>query len=254
MKRWTDGRLAIGIFLGISATLTLGSAFGISVLFDSTSVSTLIGGVIGGAMALSAQQLSIEHQKVERSNERKNTDEVLARSALIKLIQIITNIHHIRNHFNQGIVDGRKFGYINDYFRFTRSLSGNLNPISLSELEKSLPLQWKDVELFNSLLSVDWIYNSLAESVKSYNILREELFASLGADALDGILGQTTLNEEQYSRYAPRAAGLADLHTQIVESCKTDFVDAEAALRSFAGACRSHLEMQIDLNLPDHVD
>lgn len=124
LHRWSSGYLALGVFMGIAIALTAVSVFGMPDWLNSTSVSTLIGAIIGGSAALAAQLVAIGEQKADRIMQRAESDVAVANSIVIKLIRICTNIGNVRDHVLEGIGIGRGYGYFNNFFRFIIPITG----------------------------------------------------------------------------------------------------------------------------------
>lgn len=250
MARLTDGIFALGLMVGTTGALVIVSAFGLPTWLDSGATSTLLGAIVGGLLAMSAQIYAIRQQRNERYAELSRINESTSRSIFIKLVQIATNIHHLKNHIDEGISVAKSEGYFRNHFLFIRPISGDITKVYITEQEKSLIIEWREIDLFNNIIHVDWIHNSLSDDIKEYKEMRHEALANLEANSTTGLLSLSEMSSEQYARFESRAAGVSDLISQIIFGLERDYSLCQETLLSMADAIERHTGKTFTVKTP----
>jgi hypothetical protein len=250
VQKYFDGVMAIGVFLGTAIALTSVTIFGMPSWADSQLGSALVGALLGGLLAIVAQALTLAHQDDVARLFRKEAEIALANSTMIKLIEMHSNLMHVKKHLDESLALAAKGPKGPPLCSFVRPLSSKIRHVFLSEPEKSLMIRWCEFDLFNNIISMDWLYSAMSDNLEAYRLDRDALFARFGAVNISGIVGTIEMDRGQHEWFAPRAAALDDSLRQLVGSCDKDCRKIESLLDKFPKACKRHTGQGITLEIP----
>lgn len=188
-------------------------------LIGSDVIGALLGAIVGGGITILIQLYANHRQEYLQHKSESHT-------IIVKLLEIATNLHHMRNHLvgrvQVAVAEGAPFKFL-----YVQPYANNVNTVELNEAEKSMLLDWKQAELFNEILHVDWIYNSDCDSMNEYKRMHYEVRSIPKTTGVQGLVASTEMTKEEYLEFAPRAAELDDLLDQLVQSCKRDYEEAK---------------------------
>lgn len=248
MRNLDEGVLALGIMLGVTGALVTGLFF--SADFDAIagreSMSALLGAIVGGGIAAVIQLYFSFRQKIQ-------TERAVSQAVIIKLLQITTNLYHMRNHLRDRIAaadaagESYKFNYVQPY-------SSDIEGVSLTPEEKSILIEWNDAALFTEILHIDWMYNSDCEAMNQYRRMHNDVRSIPRVVSMDGLLARTEMTPDEYLRFAPKAAELDDLLIQLNESCKNSYLDSKRALIDFVRKFEIRFRIRFELKVPDEQE
>lgn len=248
MNKLTDGKLAIGIFLGVISVVLfeiLTDFFGTSFSIPTEFIAT----IFGAAIALGGTFLTILAAKDERDEERNDRDIALILTVFVKAQKITNNIYHFRDHIERSFASVDVRSHKNPGL-FVQALAGHPEPVQFTPDEKAAFLRWKDLELFNRVAEMEDIHNSLLRAFEKYAEKRDEFTSSTPAE-MDGLVGTTEMNREEFSHVAPKISQLNHLVEQLRERCGRDYLLSVELTKALVAAVKNRTGLTIEMLFPD---
>lgn len=206
--------------------------------------SAITGAVVGGLIAFWIQNKTLVEARNERSSERLQAEKALAYSLLFKVIKIYNNLEHIRRHVDkQQTLHGeatRPSGYL-------LALANLPSAIEFSADEMSMLLSIENDDIFNSILSLDSIHNSIMPVWELYAALREKVKMSSQTIQFDPVVGRSEIEVENDS---PLAVAIFEADQMAIELARRAYVDATEAkqvLEKLIACFRAKFGFTIDI-------
>lgn len=204
-----------------------------------------IAGAIIGAIAAGGLTWALQWQQDHRQTRERNR--ALARSLIFKLMRIHSDFHGLKKHVDECSTRAKTDG-LPEGWQSLRPIA-NLPPnVTFSSDEMGYLLSLQNFDLFNQVLSLDVIHASTAEIFEVYTARRMALTDALSA-SMEGLIGTTTMNAEQYAAYAPKAAELDLLAADIRIRVDQDFSDSRRALEQANAAVTPTLGHSLKLDI-----
>lgn len=209
--------------------------------FWAAVAGAIVGAVAGGGLTWALQW----HQDTRQTLER---DKALARSLIFKLMRIYSDFYGLRKHVEECADRAKKDG-LPEGWQSLRPIA-NLPPqVSFTPDEMSYLLSLKNFDLFNKVISLDVVHASTMGIFDVYAARRMALTDGLSA-SMQGMVGTSTMNDEQYAVFAPKAAELdllaADIRVRVEQDCR----DSREAVIKANEAVSSTLGHRLDLEIP----
>lgn len=108
-------------------------------------------------------------------------------------------------------------------------------------------LSLKDDDVFNSVVSMDVIHNSLSGAVQLLTTERKALSERLKADEADGVVLSGVADRDQFLALRPRMIEVNSLSEQIRAEAKRSFEESSEALDRLTGLLREKLGLAYKL-------
>lgn len=173
----SDGKLAIGVLLGILvrlAALFFFEFFGLSIDASSELVASLLGTLIGGSIAILVQVLAQHNEHEIKKKEKEESQLKLLLSVWEKAKEIHSNLAAYRKHFDECIEDRSEYEVPNKNISVI-PLSGKPTARKLDPQEKALPLLLGSIDLNNELADLDHLVEATISAFSKYEEEREKL-------------------------------------------------------------------------------
>lgn len=225
MKFFTNGLVAIGIFIGISIFLLF--EFAVDFFGDSIQPSeTLVAAILGAAIALTGTLFTIYASKEERISE-KNSKELALGYALFEVLnENVSDIRFIREHIQTGLATADSKG---EAFRAigVMELAGRASFTLISSEMKTLLLSRKFLELYNKIGRIDHHAKGYIDNFEVSMRMRKELIETFDTSAMlsgRGFQPKAGFELEARARHDVLNEGFEDLARQIVDT-EVEFID-----------------------------
>jgi hypothetical protein len=190
--------------------------------FWAAVTGAIIGAIAGGGVTWALQSMQDRRQRKER-------DQALARSLIFKLMRIYSDFRGFKKHVDECAANATALS-LQDSWQSLRAI-GNLPPqLSFTPDEMSYLLSLKEFNLFNKVVSLDVVHSSTIGIFGLYAARRSELMDMLPASSMQGTVGTASLSPAQLAYFAPRAAELELLVTDIKVRVEEDVKDSREAL------------------------
>jgi hypothetical protein len=213
--------------------------------------TTIGGAVVGGTISYLIQLKNLREARATRRDDRKLAKQASAHSLQFKVVKIHSNINGIHNHIEQCYRAGRASDPSAEPWQFLLPLV-NLSPLinfSADEMGMLLGLQHDDV--FNRVVDLDTVHNSLIEAVRVMNAERRALTDALKPDKVDDRAVSGTLDHQQALAIRPRMMELNGLIEDVRGmAAKTD-LESRDALRQLNQLLRTALQLSFQVHFLD---
>ena len=145
--------------------------------FESNFWAAVIGAVVGGAISLILQLVANRNSRKERIEAKQEADRSLAYSLSFKIVKIVNRLGNINKHVDEckKLVEGEKGEPL--AWTFLLPILNMPDEIHLNADEMALLFSTKNDDLFNSVLNIEPIYNSILPVWTEYKGMRERFSA-----------------------------------------------------------------------------
>ena len=205
--------------------------------------SAVAGAVVGGLIALVIQLVNLRASKRQRDEDRLYTRQALGNSLLFKVVRIHSNIFGIHHHIETCYKSALKLGGESEPWNFMIPLANPPEFVFFSADEMAMLLALKDNELFNLVMSLDVIHNSLVEMLKLLNVTRKDLTDRLKVQQIDGTTLSGVFSENEKLALRPKMIEVNALAEQVRMLAKNYYDDSAKALEQLAELLRSKLNL-----------
>jgi hypothetical protein len=206
--------------------------------------SAITGALVGGMIAFAVQMIALRAGKRERSEDYKLVQQGLGNSLLFKMIRVHSNFDAIHRHIEACFEGAGRRGLEGEPWQFVLPLAHPPNPIHFSSEEMGMLLAQRDDEVFDSVLSIDVLHNSLIDAVKTLNDRRLALTERIAAGKVEGEVAISGLAQAELLAIRPR---MIELNT-LIEQLRADA--ARAVDESGEVLNRLHKLLREKLGLP----
>lgn len=145
--------------------------------FWAALVGAVVGSLVSGCISYWLQRSGFNEQRLERQEQEKNERRALGHSLFFKILSITNNLTHIKAHVDECV--GRAAAADPEGktppVAFLLPLMNVADPVQLDPKEMSMLLASKEDEVFNRVLDIPPIYNSILPAWKQYAAMRAEL-------------------------------------------------------------------------------
>ena len=150
--------------------------------------SAITGAFVGGLIAYLVQVTALREGRRLRDEDHKMMQEALGRALLIKMMRAYSNFHGIHQHIEDSFAEAARRGFEAEPSFIVQPLANTPDPVHFSSEEMGMLLGLKDYDVFNLVLSMDVIHNSLIDAVKVLNTERETLTEQIGVHGFEGAI------------------------------------------------------------------
>ena len=123
---------------------------------------------------------------------------------LIKIVIIYSNVRMLHNHLEDCLEKASYSDSREKAWTFVLPVINLPNLVFFSSEEMSMLIALKDDEVFNSVLLLDSVHNTLCDSFQKFHNERAILLNRTNADKFIGNVGQITLDEKQLLALQPQ--------------------------------------------------
>ncbi|WP_331374331.1 hypothetical protein [Sinorhizobium chiapasense] len=206
--------------------------------------SAIAGAVVGGLIAYWIQVKSLKEARNERDNERLQAEKSLAYSLLFKVIKIHNSLEHIRRH-----VETLKalHGSSTQPSGYLLPLANLPSAVEFSPDEMSMLLSLRNDDLFNLVLSLDNIHNSIIPVWEYYAASRETVKQLTHSIQFDPELGRSEFEVKKDSPLSVAIFEAEQIARELIKRAYRDATEAKQALDNLVSFFRSRFGFTISI-------
>jgi hypothetical protein len=222
--------------------------------FWSAIAGAVVGAVVGGVIAYVIQVKALREGRTQRDEDRKLVQQAQGRALLIKMGRMVSNYHGIHQHFEGCFERAREAGaVVGEPWQFVLPTANTADPVHFSMDELGMLLSLKNNEVFNSLVGMDMIHNSLIDVLKLFNVQRRDLTERLPPPTTAGqgnMLGGYA-PPEVFAALRPRMIEVNMLAEQLRNGAKNDFTEATKVIASLVQLLHDKLGLSYKVSILD---
>ena len=185
---------------------------------------------MGGLIAFGVQLIALTDARTQREGDRRLTQQALANSLLFKMIRIYSNFHGIRGHIERCFEEATKKGFRGEAWQFVMPLANPPDHVHFSSDEMGMLLSQKDDDVFNVVVEMDVIHNSLIEALKVMQTLRMDLAHQLVPEEFEGNKVSGVMSTAEAMKLRPKMIEVNMLIDQVRAMATRDFAECGIAL------------------------
>jgi hypothetical protein len=208
-----------------------------STQFLSVLAGAAVAALSGGVVAWVLQRQSVAEARKDKTEHNKLTQQVLAHSLLFKMIRIHSDFLIIRTHLESHCKDSTH----DELWQNLIPLRTLPPPIHFSADEMGMLLSLKDDEVFNCVMPLDGLHNSLTDIAKLYSDKRERLTQRLPNQTEQGNPYSSALSLEHVLAFRPLINELNSMVAQMREFTAQDVARAGKALERLQALLETRL-------------
>jgi hypothetical protein len=201
------------------------AAFAGETEFWAAIIGAIVGAVVGGVISYILQRAAARGAKKVRDEDHLQQQRALANSLLFKMLRIYSNFCNIHQLLEECFADAAKHGLQADPWQVVRPLANPPELIHFTADEMGMLLAQKDNEVFNRVLPMADIHNSLVDALKVFATLRMTLtdrLAELPVVKVDGPLVSAAFTKEHAQAFEPKMLEVNSLAENIRERATKD--------------------------------
>lgn len=209
--------------------------------------SAILGAVVGGSIAYRIQLKALREGRMQRDEDHKRLQQALGNALLFKMVRIHSNFYGFHRHFEDCFAEAARRGSTDDPWRFVLPLANPPDPVHFSSEEMGMLLALKNHDVFNLVLPMDVIHNSLIATVKVLNTERAALTERLKTDEAEGAVLSSNLDRDQTLALRPRMINVNSLIEAIRANAKRGFEESHEAMSRLNEVLRDKLGLTYKL-------
>ena len=203
----------------------------------------------GGLIAYMIQMKALRETRKHREHDHRRTQQLLANSLLVKMIRLHSNFQVFHKHFedsfeNEGTADSSR-----EPWQFVLPIA-NLPPsVQFSPEELSMLLALKNNNVFNAVLPMDTIHNSLIEAANAFSTQRTLLTERLPVERAQDTSVGGTLTSDQLNAIRPQMIIVNQLVQQVRDFAASGFAESRTVLLALHALFQDKLDITYDIQL-----
>lgn len=209
--------------------------------------SAIAGAVVGGFIAYIVQMKALREARKQREEDNRRVQQALGNSLLFKMLRIYSDFYAIHRHIEECFEEAAKKRFEGEPWQFLLPLANLPDAINFSSDEMGMLLAQKNNDVFNLVLSMDVIHNSLIAAVSVLSSERRELTQRVKADQAEGNVLSGILNRDQMLTLRPRMIEVNSLIENIRVMAKRDSDESKDALERLQMLLRDKLGLTYTL-------
>lgn len=233
-----------GLYLALTDALI--TIWGFFSKLGSEFWSAIAGAVVGGLIAYMVQLKALGEAAKERKASSTETQKGLAYSLLFKVISIDSSLDGLKQHVDQGLAlkERERNAHISAVLKPLANLP---TPVEFSADEMALLLSLKEDDVFNSIMSLDKIHNSIIPVWNLYASLRNAVTEMQQVDNFDPDIGRSEISIKPGSPLAIKIFETEMMAAELVRRAHIDAADASRALGSLIPLLNSKLNLGVGM-------
>jgi hypothetical protein len=205
--------------------------------------SAIVGAIVGGLIAYIVQVKALREGRKQRNEDHRRVQQAQGHELLFKMIRIHSGFSGIHQHIESCFEQAARKGLTGEPWQFVLPLANPPDPVHFSSEEMGMLLALKNDDVFNSVVSMDVIHNSLSTAVALLTKERRELTERLRAEEAKGAVLSGVLDPDQALVLRPRMIEVNSLIESIRAESKRDFEESGEVLGSLNKLFRDKLEL-----------
>jgi hypothetical protein len=220
--------------------------------FWAAIAGAIVGAVTGGLIAYLVQVKALREGRNQRAEDRKLIQQAQGRALLLKMGSIVSSYHGIQRHFEESFERAQQAGFVGEPWQFVLPSANTPDAVHFSTDELGMLLSLRNNEVFNSVVGMDAIHNSLVDVFKLFNAERRGLTERLppATDGQGSILGGH-ISPEAFAALRPRMIEVNTLVEQLRTGAKNDFTEATKVIASLVQLLHDKLGLSYKVSILD---
>lgn len=211
-------------------------------IFGSEFWAAIVGAIVGGGVSIAGQSWATSRQE-------KAKNAALGNAVLFKLVQMHSNVAHIKGHLDESAAVAAERGMW--LSQATTPLALEPSPIIITPDEKTLVMSLGDDDLFNVIITIDDIYNTFIQLNATYIPLRQA--ATFGTNTSLDPYGRSFFvsTVEEAARVEPALWTASNLVRMWRVDAEKNERDILFAMQSLQLALKLHYKLRLTMVLKD---
>jgi hypothetical protein len=214
-------------------------------------VGVLFGAAISAVISYALQRSSFAEARRQKERDRREVRKALALSLVFKMIRISSDLNNLGKSILESIERAKKHGFTGMTFQMVVPTLPLPDPVRFSPDEMAWVLS-VDSNLFNAIGPLNELHASTVALFDLYNTKRGQVLDRLGAE-MKGMMGTTTMTQEQKLWFDPRAAELNQLVEHMIQRSQRDTKEAWAAFDRLTAIVSKEFDMNLRFEKKDGV-
>jgi hypothetical protein len=215
--------------------------------FWSGIIGAVVGAVVGGCISYFIQLRALRETREQRREDRLRMQQGLANALLFKVVRIHSDFYAIHRHIEECFEMARNNGFEGEPWQFVLPLANFPDQIQFSSDEMGMLLGLKDDDVFNNIVELDVIHNSIVDAVKIMSSERRALSDRLKPDSASGTALSGAMDEETFLVLRPKMIEVNSLIESVRVSAASDVIRSHAALSDLQGLLRKRIGLNYRL-------
>lgn len=218
--------------------------------FGSEFWSAIAGAVVGGVIAYMLHRSALREARRERESAAADARKALAHSLLFKAIKIFEGLHGLKKHVDEAVNEAGS----------TVSLASVMFPIAnlpdkivFSSDEMAMLLSLGDDDVFNRVVSLDAIHNSVLPAWERYAMLREKFQQLSSTEHFDKETGAAAVIIEPGSPLEITLFEADQVAVELTSRAQRDTAEAKDAMTALHLLLSQKLGLKVGLSLANTV-
>lgn len=239
-----------GLFGSTAVLASLGASWGLRLTTEAVALTAadisafggaVVGAVVGGAIAYFLQSSALKHQKTEREALAASQRQAMAHALIFKVLTIVNDLAHLKLHVDEcearvADVNGKlpKFAVA-----YLLPLLNIPPPVHLEAAEMGMLFSIGESEVFNQVMEIAPIHNSILPVWAHYSAMKAELNVASSDFNLETGVGEMTFTAG--SVVAIKFFEANQVAEQIAERARRDYDDADKCFQALLDLFKSEL-------------
>jgi hypothetical protein len=208
-------------------------------------IGTIVGAAVSGTIALRLQMRALRETRAQRREDHLRVQRALAHALFFKVIRIHSDLYGIHRHIEECFEKAAKEKLAGDPWQFVVPLANFAEPVHFSADEMSMLLGLKDMEVFNSIVSLDTVHNGLLDAARVMSAERRALAQQLEADHAEGAKLSGVMDPKKYFALKPKMIEVDSLIEAIRSDAKKVVEDSHIAMLGLQRVLKERLDVAL---------
>lgn len=186
--------------------------------------SAIAGAIVGGVIAYILHRSALMEARRERGANQIEARAALAHALLFKVLKIFEGLRGLEQHVDDAVA---KVDTTASLAATMYQIANLPDPTSFSSDEMGMLLSLGNDDVFNDVMQLDTIHNSILPVWERYGFLREKVQQLHEAETFDGATGASTILVKKGSRLDIALFEANQLASELASRAKRDAADAK---------------------------
>lgn len=209
--------------------------------------SAIAGAIVGGIIAYVIQRQERNAARKDRQEERKLEARSLGYSLLFKVISIHTTLTHLKAHVDERLTFGKSVE-IDNVASVLLPIANMPSPVEFTSPEMGMLLSLKDDAVFNSVVSLDKIHNSIIPIWTIYEVKRSAIPSQGEEHSFDASEGKGEFSVRRGSHLEAMIFEVEGIARELVRRSEVDLAEAGTALAKLVPLLNDRLQLGVGVN------
>lgn len=215
--------------------------------FWSGIIGAVLGAIVGGCISYVIQHRALRETRSQRREDYLRSQRGLANALLFKVIRIHSDFHGIHRHIEECFEKAKDQGLTGEPWQIVLPLANFPDSVQFSSDEMGMLLGLKNDSVFNRVVELDVIHNSLIDAAKIMSSERKALSDRLEATNASGTTLTGSLNREAYLALRPKMIEVNSLIDAVRVSAQRDVAESIIAMTALQELLRERLGLSYKL-------